>query len=108
MAPLQIGAGQQNKILEAMAMGVPCVTTELVNRAIGARAGEQVLVASTPGEFAEHVVGLLASPERRAEVGAAGRELVRSSFSWEAVGRQLGEVLSGAGGGTVSASVDRG
>ena len=66
-------------------MGVPCVTTELVNRAIGARAGEQVLVASTPGEFAEHVVGLLASPERRAEVGAAGRELVRSSFSWEAV-----------------------
>lgn len=108
VAPLQIGAGQQNKILEAMAMGVPCVTTELVNRAIGARAGEQVLVASTPGEFAEHVVGLLASPERRAEVGAAGRELVRSSFSWEAVGRQLGEVLSGAGGGTVSASVDRG
>lgn len=108
VAPLQIGAGQQNKILEAMAMGVPCVTTELVNRAIGARPGTEVLVAATPQEFAQHVLELLGSPERRAALGAAGRDFVRGRYSWQAVGGQLASILSGAGAGTVTASVDRG
>lgn len=94
VAPLMIGAGQQNKILEAMAMGVPCVTTELVNRAIGARAGEEVMVASDAREFADRALELLESPERHAEMAERARRFVSETYSWPAVGRRLAEIFT--------------
>jgi sugar transferase (PEP-CTERM/EpsH1 system associated) len=93
VAPLQIGAGQQNKILEAMSMGVPCVTTELVNRAIGATPGEEIMVATDPAAMADAVIELLGSEERRAELGARAREFVTRRYSWPAVGIRLAEIL---------------
>ena len=47
VAPLFSGSGQQNKILEAMAMGLPVITTPLVNQAIGAEEGKEILLAAT-------------------------------------------------------------
>jgi len=93
VAPLMIGAGQQNKILEAMAMGIPCVTTELVNRAIGATDGVEVLIGGTPEEFADHIVALLESPERREEMAAHAQRFVEQRYSWAAVGDRLEELL---------------
>ena len=95
VAPLSIGAGQQNKILEAMAMGVPCVTTELVNGAIGARGGHQIQLASTPAEFAQRVLELLHDEDLRRRMADEALTFVRERYSWEAVGDQLDGVLSG-------------
>lgn len=92
-APLIIGAGQQNKILEAMAMGVPCVTTPLVNRAIGAVPGEEIMVAETPQEFADAILGLLDAPERREEIATRARQFVKDRYSWQSIGETLGRVL---------------
>lgn len=94
VAPLLIGAGQQNKILEAMAMGVPCVTTELVNSAIGAEPGREILIARTPEEFSRHIVDLLASEEDRAAMSEAARQFVIDRYSWPSIGRALDEVMS--------------
>lgn len=93
VAPLQIGAGQQNKVLEAMSMGVPVVTTQLVNSAIGAAPGEQIQVASTPEEFAARTLELLEDPQLHARIAAAGREFVGRRYSWAAVGRQLAGIF---------------
>ena len=94
VAPLAIGAGQQNKILEAMSMGVPCVTTELVNRAIGAVPGEQILIGSTPQELAAHAVALLGDPELHQRLSREGRSFVAGRYSWSAVGERLAEVFA--------------
>jgi glycosyltransferase involved in cell wall biosynthesis len=89
VVPLVIGAGLQNKILEAMSMGVPCVTTELVNSAIGAVPGQEILIASTAQEFADQTLQLLGSPELYSRIAEGGRQLVQSRYSWQAVGDSL-------------------
>jgi sugar transferase (PEP-CTERM/EpsH1 system associated) len=94
VAPLQIGAGQQNKVLEAMSMGVPVVTTELVNSAIGAQVGEQIHVASDPQEFADRALELLEDPELHQRMAAAGRAFVAERYSWSAVGEQLAAIFA--------------
>ncbi len=96
VAPLFIGAGQQNKILEAMAIGVPCVTTDLVNNAIGARAGEELLVAESPAQFARCTLELLSSSTRREKMADAALAMVRDRFSWSAVGKHLAQILEDA------------
>jgi sugar transferase (PEP-CTERM/EpsH1 system associated) len=94
VAPLAIGAGQQNKILEAMSMGVPCITTELVNRAIGAVPGEQILIGTTPQELAAHALALLDDPARHRQLSLAGRSMVTERYSWAAVGERLAGVFA--------------
>ncbi len=96
VAPLRIGAGQQNKVLESMSMGVPCVTTALVNAAIGARPGEQILVADDADEFARHIVDLLDSPGSRREISDSAWRFVDASYSWTAVGERLSAIVGSA------------
>ena len=93
VAPLFIGSGQQNKILEAMSMGVPTVTTELVNNPIGACPGEELMVAGSVEEFAQATLELLESRHRAAEISANASAMVRRRFSWNAVGEQLSGII---------------
>ena len=84
VAPLRYGAGIQNKVLEAMAMEVPVVTTRLA--ADGLRVeGEARLpleTADTAEEFAGQVVALLQNPARRAKLGGEGRQFVERNYVW--------------------------
>ncbi len=98
VAPLFIGAGLQNKILEAMAMGVPCVTTSLVNDSIGAVDRDQVMVADTAQDIARATSELLESERLRAEMAEAARAMVAERFSWGAVGDKLTAVFERSGG----------
>lgn len=93
LAPLFMGAGQQNKVLEAMAMGVPVVTTDLVNNAIGAKVGHELLVASSAEEFAEQAVRLLEDEELHGRISANALDFVRQNFDWAAVGIRLASIL---------------
>ncbi|MGE5425267.1 MAG: glycosyltransferase [Syntrophothermus sp.] len=84
IAPMQIGTGLQNKLLEAMAMELPCITSGLANQALEAKPGEEILIANTPGEYAEHIINLLDHPDKAAQLAGKGLEYVRNNFSWEA------------------------
>lgn len=89
VAPLFAGSGQQNKILEAMAMGVPCVTTPLVNRAIGALEGDAILLAESPEDFARHINRLLTDDAEATRIGQAGLQFVQKMYSWEGTVKEL-------------------
>lgn len=82
VAPLFNGSGQQNKILEAMAMKVPCVTTTLVNQAILAENGKQIIVADDEKAFAEAIIQLLKDPEQRNRISQNARLFVENNYSW--------------------------
>jgi sugar transferase (PEP-CTERM/EpsH1 system associated) len=92
-APMLIGTGLQNKLLEAMAMRLPCVTTPLANNALGARPGQEVLIASTSSEFAEWIVALLTRPELANDLAGQGHDFIQKHFSWEAQTQPLLQIF---------------
>jgi sugar transferase (PEP-CTERM/EpsH1 system associated) len=82
-APLRFAAGVQNKVIEAMAAGIPVVTSPIGNRGIGASEGEGLVVADGPEAFAGAVTALLRDHGRAAAIGERGRSLVRERYRWE-------------------------
>jgi glycosyltransferase involved in cell wall biosynthesis len=81
--PLRIGAGLQNKILEALACGVPMVSTTLGNEGIGAAANREIVLADEPGDFAREVVQLLQHGGLREERSRASRLFIGQAWSWK-------------------------
>jgi sugar transferase (PEP-CTERM/EpsH1 system associated) len=88
VAPMQSAVGIQNKVLEAMAMGLPVVASPLATRAIG-RDTPGVVEADSADEVADAVDRLFEDPEGAAKIGRKGRELVQTSFSWQAAAEKL-------------------
>ena len=93
VAPMRIGSGLQNKLLEAMSMGIPCVTTPLANDSLGASDGNQVLLGRDAGQLAAAIIRLLDNESLRHTVAENANRFVHQNFSWEATGRQLESVL---------------
>jgi len=86
VCPLRLGAGLKNKVLEAMAMGLAIVTTTEGASGNAGRNGQHFMVADDPANFAAAVVKLLRDPQRREQLGAAARQLVSETYSWERAG----------------------
>jgi polysaccharide biosynthesis protein PslH len=95
VAPMQSSIGLQNKILEAMAMQLPCITTTLSNNAVKAAPYKQILVADTPQEFSEHILMLLSHPEKARQLALNGYKLVHEQFNWQHTAILLERVISG-------------
>jgi glycosyltransferase involved in cell wall biosynthesis len=93
VAPMFSGLGLQNKILEAMALGLPCITTSMVNNAIHAKAGEEIFVADEAGEMVNYIIRLLADPDEYARLASAGKLFVTRHFNWEEHVRRMEEVI---------------
>jgi glycosyltransferase involved in cell wall biosynthesis len=83
VAPMFSGLGLQNKILEAMAMSLPCVTTTMVNNAIGAIHGESIFIADTAGAMADHVARLLRDTQLAAQIAVNARRFVIQNYNWD-------------------------
>ena len=94
IAPMQIGTGLQNKVLEAMAMGLPCITSQLANDALNAPEGEAVLVGRDPAGFAAHILELLQNEQKRQQLAESGYNFVRSHYQWSKVCERLLEVIT--------------
>ena len=94
VAPLRFAAGVQNKALEAMAAGLPVVTTAEVNAGLRATPGEHLLVAEDDETLAALTIDLLRDPAQRARLAAAGREFVLREFRWEAVAERMREIAA--------------
>ena len=94
VAPLFIGTGLQNKLLEAMAMGVPVITTPLANNALGAKDGKEILIANHAEDFANQIVYLLNNPPIYQEISAAAKVFVKKHYNWQLSAETLEKLFS--------------
>ena len=95
VAPLRIARGIQNKVLEALAMGLPLVGTTPATQGTEGTAGEHFLVEDTAKGQIEAVTRLLRQPGEAAELARAGRRFVEERYDWEVVLGVLDGILAG-------------
>lgn len=93
VAPLNIARGTQNKILEAMAAGVPSVVSRVAAGGVDAVAGEHLLIAQTPEDYAAAIERVLSDPTERARLARAGRERMLSNHAWPNSMRRLDRII---------------
>jgi glycosyltransferase involved in cell wall biosynthesis len=94
VSPMVSGSGIQNKMLEAMATGTPCVGTSIACQALNVIPGKDVIVADGIDEFANSVIELMKNDGHREELAKNGRLYVEKNHHWESVGNQLTSVYS--------------
>ena len=82
VCPLRIGAGIKNKVLEALAMGIPVVATPLSVDGINVRDGESAIIAPVD-QMAAATLRLLRDNARREALSRTGRALIEAEYSWE-------------------------
>jgi glycosyltransferase involved in cell wall biosynthesis len=123
IVPLRTGGGTRLKILEAMAAGTPVISTEVGAEGLAVTPGRDILIVDAPSEelapvaqasslrgqvgdlphsvpasaeaWLDHLTLLAGSPERRAQITAAGLDLVRSRYDWARLGQQLWSTYEG-------------
>ncbi len=93
IAPMRIGTGLQNKVLEAMAMQLPCITSALANQALKAMPDQEVLIGEEPAQYARHVLSLLNEPGQRVRLAESGYRFVLRNFHWRNVCSQLEKII---------------
>jgi glycosyltransferase involved in cell wall biosynthesis len=82
IAPMRIGTGLQNKLLEAMSMGLPAITSPLANASLGAKPNEEILVGSNAEELAQHIITLLTDKEKATQIAQAGFDFTNRVYDW--------------------------
>jgi glycosyltransferase involved in cell wall biosynthesis len=92
VVPLRAGGGTRLKILEAMALGRPVVSTTIGCEGLGVVDGEHLLVADTPEQFAEKTVNLLLEKKLYERIVVNGRKLVEVEYDWDKVAENLMQV----------------
>jgi glycosyltransferase involved in cell wall biosynthesis len=94
VAPLRFGAGTQNKVLEAMAMGVPVVCSKIGFEGLGITSGEGAFLGENMNSFADQIKTLILDVELRQKTGELGKEVVRSKFDWDSLATLLNNYLT--------------
>ena len=82
IAPMRIGTGLQNKLLEAMSMRLPAITSPLANASLGAKPNEEILVGSNAQEMAQHIITLLTDKEKADRLAQAGFDFTNHVYDW--------------------------
>jgi polysaccharide biosynthesis protein PslH len=95
--PMLTGTGIKNKLLEAMANGLPCVATPRALQGLSARPGVEVLLGSTEESFAKEVSRVMQEAGFANRIGSAGRTYVRAHHSWAAVAEEYLRIYRQAG-----------
>ncbi len=89
VAPLRFGAGTQNKVLEAMSMGIPVVCTNIGFEGLLIKNGEGIFMETDSKLFAQRVIDLLHSETLRKTTGEKACTHIAEKFSWEIIASQL-------------------
>jgi len=101
IVPLRIGGGTRLKILEAMAMGVPVVSTSIGCEGIEVERDRNILIADDPLEFADSIVAVLENETLHRSLSLNGRRLVEEKYDWRRIVAQMAqdydEYATGAG-----------
>ena len=95
VAPLRMARGIQNKVLEALAMGLPCVASLAAWQGTGLASGEGILGADDAAAFADHVVALLRDGAYRARMAVQARAAVETHYRWDTQLAELDRVIDG-------------
>lgn len=92
VCPVRIAGGVQNKILEAMSMGIPVVTTLEGSEGIGA--DESILpIAQNNEDYARKVIELMTSEEKHSAISASSRDFILKNFSWDEIRKELDKII---------------
>lgn len=94
VCPVRYAAGVQNKVLEAMAMGTPVVSTPAGCTALGAKEGDEIMIGRDADEMAAAVLRLIKDPALARRVSDGGRKYVETHHSWKSAAQQLVEVYT--------------
>ena len=93
IAPMRIGTGLQNKLLEAMSMRLPAITSPLANASLGAKPDEEILVGSNAEEMARHIITLLTDTEKADRLAQAGFDFTNRVYDWGKATEVLEEAM---------------
>jgi polysaccharide biosynthesis protein PslH len=85
LVPVRVGGGTRMKILEAMALGVPVVSTSKGAEGLELRDGEHILIGDTGEEFSANVLCLMKDPELRQRLVQQARKLAKEKYAWGVV-----------------------
>ena len=82
IAPMRIGTGLQNKLLEAMSMRLPAITSPLANASLGAKPNEEILIGNNAEEMAQNIITLLTDKEKAERLAQAGYDFTNRVYDW--------------------------
>jgi len=94
VAPMQIGTGLQNKVLEAMAMKLPVVTSPLANHALRAKPNAELLIGNNPSVYAQHILSLLNNNELYNQLIISGFSFIMEHFQWSSSCERLEKIIT--------------
>jgi glycosyltransferase involved in cell wall biosynthesis len=107
IVPLLEGSGTRVKILEAMSLGNPVVSTRIGAEGIEAEQGREILLADKPDEFAAEVLRVLADHDLFENLRRAGRHLVEQKYDWRVIGREINQQVEQLVGSRETLPVNR-
>ena len=93
IAPMRIGTGLQNKLLEAMSMKIPSITTPLANDALQAVSGSDILTGNNPTDLAQHIINLVNNKTLAQNIANNGYLFVHKHYSWTEASAKLENVM---------------
>ncbi|MCQ2958762.1 MAG: glycosyltransferase [Bacteroidales bacterium] len=94
IAPMRIGTGLQNKLLEAMAMELPCITSPLANGSLQAEKNTEVLVSESAEDFANSILQLLDDSQMAAQLARKGNLFVKNKYDWNSTTSVLEKAMN--------------
>jgi sugar transferase (PEP-CTERM/EpsH1 system associated) len=89
IAPLRSGSGTKIKVLNAMAQARPVVTTAIGAEGIEAWDGEEIIIADSPGEFAEKTMYLIQYPQEAKQIGLRARKVIEEKYAWSVLEEKI-------------------
>ena len=93
-APMTIGSGLQNKLLEAMSLSIPCITSKLCNESLMGKNMENIIIGNSIEDYIKKIIQTLNDVKLRDRIGNSGRKYVVENFSWESSNKALIKILS--------------
>jgi len=94
IAPMRIGTGLQNKLLEAMSMKIPSITTPLANDALQAKDGFEILIGKDAEELSKSIIKLLEDKKTYDQLAINGYNFVHNNHSWEKATEKLHIIIN--------------
>jgi len=93
IAPMQLGTGLQNKILEAMAMQIPCIASPLASKPLDVVSQEQIFICNNVQEYVNAIDMLFTQPELYKSIAMKGYEYVTKYYNWQSTTDILGNLI---------------
>jgi len=92
VVPLRVGGGSRLKILEALSMEKPVLSTTIGAEGLAVEDGTHLLVRDGTEPFAAAAVEMLTRPHRFGQLGASGRGLIMRHYTWDALAVKMARV----------------